>query len=106
MKKEAVLHINTEDFIYPVERNRLTVRLRAARDDLTKCLIVYFSRTTPDQKKDCQLVKLYSDDLFDYYEANIEFSKVARYQKYFFVLSDNSGETLYYSATGFGKGVA
>ena len=105
VKKEAVLHINTEDFIYPVERNRLTVRLRAARDDLTKCLIVYFSRTTPDQKKDCQLVKLYSDDLFDYYEANIEFSKVARYQKYFFVLSDNSGETLYYSATGFGKDV-
>lgn len=105
VKKEAVLHINTEDFIYPVERNRLTVRLRAARADLTKCLIVYFSRTTPDQKKDCQLVKLYSDDLFDYYEANIEFSKVARYQKYFFVLSDNSGETLYYSATGFGKDV-
>ena len=105
VKKEAVLHINTEDFIYPVERNRLTVRLRAARDDLTKCLIVYFSRTTPDQKKDCQLVKLYSDDLFDYYEANIEFSKVARYQKYFFVLSDNCGETLYYSATGFGKDV-
>ena len=101
VKREAVLHLNTEDFIYPVARNVLVVKLRTARDDISDCRIIYFCRTKPDIKNELELEKKYSDDLFDYYEGKIEFSKVARYQKYYFKLTDNSSKEEYYSATGF-----
>ncbi|MBO5621151.1 MAG: glycoside hydrolase family 13 protein, partial [Butyrivibrio sp.] len=45
----------------------------------------------------------YSDDLFDYYEGKVDFSKVARYQKYFFKLTDCEGRDEFYYATGFSK---
>ena len=105
MKKEAVLHLNTEDFIYPVARNRLIVKLRTAKGDMSDCRIIYFCRTKPDMRNDLELEKKYSDDLFDYYEGKIEFSKVARYQKYYFKLTDTDNKDEYYSATGFSKEV-
>ena len=52
MNKEAVFHLNTEEYIYPVSRNRLVVRLRTAARDFTQCKIIYWSRTNPDQKKE------------------------------------------------------
>jgi len=103
VKKEAVLHLNTEDFIYPVARNRLIVKLRTAKGDMSDCRIIYFCRTKPDMRNDLELEKKYSDDLFDYYEGKIEFSKVARYQKYYFKLTDTDNKDEYYSATGFSK---
>ena len=103
VKREAVLHLNTEDFIYPVARNVLVVKLRTARDDISDCRIIYFCRTKPDIKNELELEKKYSDDLFDYYEGKIEFSKVARYQKYYFKLTDNGSKEEYYSATGFSR---
>lgn len=101
VKKEAVLHLNTEDFIYPVGRNRLVVKLRTAKDDMTDCRIIHFCRTKPDIKKHLQLEKKYTDDLFDYYEGEIEFSKVARYQKYYFRLTDKSRTEQFFLASGF-----
>ncbi len=103
VKREAVLHLNTEDFIYPVARNVLVVKLRTARGDISDCRIIYFCRTKPDLINDLELEKRYSDDLFDYYEGKIEFSKIARYQKYYFKLTDNDGKEEYYSATGFSR---
>ncbi len=103
VKREAVLHLNTEDFIYPVARNVLVVKLRTAKDDMSDCRIIYFCRTKPDLINDLELEKKYSDDLFDYYEGKIEFSKVARYQKYYFKLTDNGSKEEYYSATGFSR---
>ena len=103
MKKEAVLHLNTEDFIYPIARNSLVVKLRTAKSDLLECQIVHFCRTKPDVKNCRKLEKKYSDDLFDYYEVEVDFSKVARYQKYYFQLTDNEGKDEYYTATGFSK---
>ncbi|MCR5671002.1 MAG: glycoside hydrolase family 13 protein [Butyrivibrio sp.] len=103
MKKEAVLHLNSEDFIYPIARNRLVVKIRTAKSDISKCSIIYFCRTTPEIKNSIELSKNCSDDLFDYYEGKIEFSKVARYHKYYFKLTGNDGTDQYYSATGFSK---
>lgn len=103
MKKEAVLHLNTEDFIYPVARNSLVVKLRTAKNDLSECHIIHFCRTKPDVKNCNKLEKKYSDDLFDYYEGKVDFSKVARYQKYYFQLTGNEGKDEYYTATGFSK---
>lgn len=91
MNKEAVFHLNTEEYIYPVSRNRLVVRLRTAARDFTQCKIIYWSRTNPDQKKEEILIWKNRDELFDYFQGALTFSKVARYQKYYFMLEDNTG---------------
>ena len=106
MKKEAVLHLNTEDFIYPVARNSLVVKLRTAKSDLSDCHIIHFCRTKPDVKNCNKLEKKYSDDLFDYYECRVDFSKFARYQKYFFKLTGNDGEDEYVICSVFGNTAA
>ena len=93
MKKEAVFHINTEDCIYPVSRDELVVRLRTGREDMKKCRIIYWNRTDPDMKKEQQLECYARDELFDYYQTKLQFTKVARYQKYYFELEDKEGTT-------------
>ena len=100
MKKEAVFHINTEDCIYPVSRDELVVRLRTGREDMKKCRIIYWNRTDPDMKKEQQLECYARDELFDYYQTKLQFTKVARYQKYYFELEDKEGTTCYYAANG------
>lgn len=96
-----MLHINTELYIYLISRKELVVRIRTAKKDIKDCFVIYWSRTTPDAKKQCSLECVQSDELFDYYETTISFSKIARYQKYYFILEDNQGERLYYSVNGF-----
>ncbi len=100
MKKEAVFHLNTENFIYPISRNRLHVRLRTAREDIDKAMLIYFSRTCPDKKHEYSMEKNYSDNLFDYYDGLIETDEVARYQKYYFRLTDYDGNTEYVGSKG------
>lgn len=101
MNREAVFHCNTENDIYPIQRKQLIVRIRAAKQDIQKCEIIYWNRTDADKKKAQQMFVKERDALFDYFEANIVFPKVARYQKYYFRLEDREGNQLYYMATGF-----
>lgn len=98
MNREAVLHRNTEEFIYPVRRNRLIVRLRAARKEIRRCELVFWDRTDRTKERRQQLFCHARDSLFDYFQAEISFPKVARYQKYYFCLEEKDGTHWYYSA--------
>ena len=93
--------MNTEHYLYLIARNELVIRIRTAKKDIKKCTVIYWSRTTPETKKEIILECVQSDELFDYFETTIKFSKVARYQKYYFSLMDNTGERYYYSVNGF-----
>lgn len=99
MNKEAVLHSNTEDFVYPAARDQLVFRIRTAKKELKKCQIIYWNRddtTTETQNMECYA----RDQLFDYFQCKIIFSKVARYQKYFFSLEETNGDKWYLTAYG------
>lgn len=99
MKKEAVLHCNTEEFVYPVARNSLVFRIRTAKKELKSCQIIYWNRE--DGIRKMQLMECYArDELFDYFQGNVIFRRVARYQKYIFLLEEINGEKWYYSAYG------
>ena len=87
MNKEAVLHGNTEDFVYPTARNQLVFRIRTAKKELRECKIIYWNwddGITKEQSMECYA----RDGLFDYFQGKITFKKVARYQKYYFYLVD------------------
>lgn len=102
MNKEAVLHGNTEDFVYPTARNQLVFRIRTAKKELRECKIIYWNRDdgiTKEQSMECYA----RDGLFDYFQGKITFKKVARYQKYYFYLEDIHGEIWYFSTYGIGN---
>lgn len=100
MKQEAVFHSNTAEYIYPESRNQLIVRIRTARKEIRKCQIIYWNRTNVDQKKAGQMKCVQRDGVFDYFQIELTFSKIARYQKYYFCLTECNGEEWYYGVYG------
>lgn len=99
MNKEAVLHRNTEEFVYPTARNQLVFRIRTAKKEIKECKVIYWNRNEDEQKT--QSMECYArDGLFDYFRCSVFFSKIARYQKYYFSLVDNNGKTWYLSVYG------
>lgn len=100
MIKEAIRHINTKSYVYLRNRKSLVFRIRTAREDIKNCILVYWARTNPTEKKEVKLVCKQRDALFDYYEAEVLFSRVARYQKYYFKLEGHKNETVFVNAYG------
>lgn len=100
MKREAIQHFNTEEYVYPIKRNELVFKIRVAKKDISKCVLIYWDRTKPENLKKCELKCKYRDELFDYFQGKIIFHQIARYQKYYFELTDSSGNMMYYTANG------
>ncbi len=105
MIKEAVYHINTENYIYPIARNQLVVKIRVAKKDIIECELIFWNRTTPDVKEKVEMRCRERDQLFDYYQVTISFPKVARYQKYYFRLTDTKGKEYFYTSVGLKEAV-
>jgi glycosidase len=105
MIKTVVLHKNTLDYVYVKARNKLVLRLETAKNSFIRCRLIYWPRTQEDRdkRKSTELELRYRDNMLDYYFAEIEFSKIARYTKYFFELTDNEGEQYYYTEYEFTK---
>lgn len=95
-----VIHNNTNDFIYPVKRNQLVVRLKASKGNYTSCSIQYWNRTTPEKRNEMQMNLFATDECMDIFEGKITFSQIARYQKYYFKLIDAKGTVTYVSSIG------
>lgn len=100
MIKEAILHQNEAPYIYSKSRNCLVFRIRTGQKDVNSCNLVYWARTNPEKKNKIAMICRERDGLFDYYEVEVFFTKVARYQKYFFLLEDLNGKTFYVNAYG------
>ena len=72
--REAVLHIPLSQYAYAPDESRLTLRLRAARNNLSACIVHYGNRAQNEIQTNftpfyMQIVA--HDALFDYYEATI-----------------------------------
>lgn len=99
MLKTVVVHKNTLDYVYVKARNKLVLRLETTKGDFIKCRLIYWARTENEinKRKSSEMELRYRDNMQDYYFAEVEFSKIARYTKYFFELVDASGNTYYYT---------
>lgn len=99
MIKTVVLHKNTLDYVYVKARNKLALRLETAKNNFQKCRLIYWARTEsdPSKRKYKEMELRYRDNMLDYYFVEAEFSKTARYTKYFFELTDTEGECYYYT---------
>lgn len=99
MNKEAVRHTGTYPDLYLKDRSTMVLTLRIARQQAVSCRIVYFSRTAPQEKKQAEMFCAFRDRLFDYYRAEVSPDRVARYQKYYFEISEKDAKW-YYSTYG------
>ena len=102
MNQEAIRHTGAYPDIYLKDRRTMMVVLRTARKDVTGCSVVYFPRTDKRKIKKAQMQCVLRDERFDYYQLEISFSKVARYQKYYFEINDQ-GKLWYLTAWGIGE---
>lgn len=106
MNKTAILHIPLSEYAFAINENTLTIRIRAGKDDLTSCTLYYGDRacnSTPVKFFAVPMSCVGGDELFSYYEANIE----SEYNRicYYFKLEKNS-EWYYYYADHFTKELA
>lgn len=101
MNMAAILHKPGQNFAYPLDKNTLKLRIKAARNELKELKVIYGSRypidgKAPQQIKDMKL--LASDELYDYFETSITM-KDNRF-RYYFYLNDGY-EEVWFTEKGF-----
>ncbi|MCR5640329.1 MAG: glycoside hydrolase family 13 protein [Lachnospiraceae bacterium] len=100
MIQQGIRHTGTFPDIYARSRKELVVSLRVAKKEVVECELLYFSRDRKEEVHTIPMKFRYRDALYDYYICSIKLSKVARYQKYYFLIQGNDGSVLYLTATG------
>lgn len=98
MKVEAILHIPMSQYAFGLDDTHVVFRLRAARDDLKSCTLIYGDRScrrTPVDYFYAEMEKVCQDKVFDWWEITLD-TDIKRLC-YGFRLEDQMGEsTLYY----------
>lgn len=72
MEKHAIFHITEPPYAYADEYDKLTLRIRTARNNIKECKVFYrdkYFEQEPYAVKKMDIVT--STSLFDYYEGNI-----------------------------------
>lgn len=98
MNKQAVYHKVDSEYAYAISKQDLLVKLRTAKDECTKIDVFFidkFKYIFHNEKNifEEKMVKKYSDDLFDYYEAVLKFDMLS--MGYFFKMATQN-ETICY----------
>ena len=98
MKKEAILHIPMSEYAYALDDDRVSFRIRTARDDIAFCTLFYGDRSSRNNPVDfypIPMKKVAFSSLFDWYEVEFK-SKFKRICYYFHLVDDKGESTLYY----------
>ena len=99
MNKYAVYHITEAPYSYAKDINTLTLRVRAAKDDIKKCIVYYkdkYLENSPYESKEMELAV--TCELFDYFQTDISVFR-NRYQ-YYFKMIDTDGNEAYLAERG------
>lgn len=101
MKKIAIQHIPDSNYAYAISEDKFVIRLRVARnDDISEIFVEYgckYSFYTKENRKLKQMSIKYEDDLYSYYEVELELEDPRL--GYIFVIVSN-GKKYFYSEQG------
>lgn len=100
MNRTAILHVPLSNYAYGADETHVVFRLRTARGDIKLCTLHYGDRScrmTPVVFSAAPMRIIASDDLFDYYEIDLDspYTRIC----YYFEISDGKDTSLYYSDT-------
>ena len=103
MDRAAILHIPLSQYAFAASEYGITIRLRAKKGDLTRCVLYTADRVcrkTPVCFTEAAMRICAMDECFEYYEANLQltYNRIC----YYFKLDTGNERTNYYAA-GFTK---
>lgn len=94
MNRHAIYHVTDVPYAYGIDEKTLLVRLRTAKGDIEKCSVHFKDRYDWETAFEVKtMVLAESDELFDYYEAEI--SVEGQRYRYLFELHGKDGEVLF-----------
>ena len=99
MNIHAIFHNTTVPYAYAKDKDTLILRLRTARNDMSRVKVYYKCRydwQNPFLEEDMKLFA--QTDLFDFYEIDVQVEK-NRY-RYYFELIDREGNKIYLDERG------
>jgi glycosidase len=99
MKREAIYHIPNVPYAYGQKEENLYLKIRTAKNDMSKVTVYYKDRHQYDQpflKQEMDWIQ--GDSLFDYYEVVLH--NVDNKFRYFFELNAVDGEQVFYNERG------
>lgn len=97
IKKDAILHQPMSNFAHGIDEKHIVFRLRAARDNLTRCRLFYGDtacRVNPVIFTPADMERVATTDLFDWFEVTL--TSPYRRVCYYFELTSGEETTLYY----------
>lgn len=98
MENVNVTHYDTKDYIYPLNRNTLQVKIKCEEDTVSSIYIVYWNRFKED-KRESKLEHFSLNGTCRFYSTNLTFDESAKYIRYYFIIKNNNS-ILYYSPYG------
>lgn len=98
MNKAAVYHASQSEYAYAVESSMLSLKLRAAKNDVGKVTLIYGGKFAwHEVRNELLMEKSFTDDAFDYF--TVTFTPPDRRVAYMFRL-ESDGREYYYSEEG------
>ena len=96
MQYPLVIHEQHREFIYPIERNRLAVRVKVRRQSIKFCTFICFdSLVLPEKNHRRFAMECYAqDNIYDYFECEVISENTICYLNYFFEIDD--GEDIFW----------
>lgn len=99
MNKQAVYHIPDVPYAYALNKDKLRISLRVAKDDISKCVLYYRCRYDFKNPYKAIEMKLFEENhLFEIY--NMDVSIFRNRYRYYFEITDNNGHIYYYDERG------
>ncbi len=97
MNIQAIMHKPKSNYCYAYTRDNIHIRIRTAKDDVDRVLLVYGDKYEWDKKITTEMLCAFSDDLYDYYTISI--TATNNRLSYYFLL-ENSLESHYFTEWG------
>lgn len=91
MSTITVWHAASREYIFPVERDRLKVRLQCSRGPKVTCRIVFWNRFFEGGVSFQEMPCVGRDAEFDYFSCELSLDEAAKYLKYYFTLDTPDG---------------
>ena len=99
MNKEAIFHKMDKEYAYALEKNHFLIKIRTKRSDIEKVKLYYCDKYLRKYRRKegrihyKEMEKVFSDELYDYYETEINIEVICL--RYFFKFIKDS-EVIYY----------
>lgn len=97
MNKHAIYHKPKSNFCYPYDKNIIHIRLRTAKEDVEKVILVYGDKYEWNKNKKIEMKYSSYDKLFDYYMISVK--PFNRRLAYYFIM-ESKKKLFYYTEWG------